>query len=128
MNDRMFIEPLIQTIYNAMIEREWPSQACTIADLMNEGMRNPRKGDEGIILLDAYGKNQWWLGLDNDPVNHEPVVKVCGLDIIDMFWAPIENYKCDLSRCLDEIDQYINQPVLVHDERLSVATLDPTHF
>lgn len=116
MNERMFAESLIQTIFNAMIEREWPAQACTIADLMNEGMRNPRKGDEGIILLDAHRKKQWWLGLGKDPANHKPVVKVCGLDIIDRFLTPIEDYKCDLSRCLDKIDKYINQPVQKHDE------------
>ena len=122
MSDRIFVEPLIQTIYNGMVERKWPAQACTITALKNEGMRNPRKGDEGIILLDAHKKNQWWLGLGKDPVNHEPVVKVCGLDIIDRFWTPIEDYKCDLSRCLDKIDQYINQPMQRHDELLDGQT------
>lgn len=109
MSDRVFAESLIQTIYDAMNERGWPVQACTIAALKKEGMRNPRKSDEGIILFDASGKYQWWLGLGKDPISHASVVKVCGLDIIDMFWAPVEDYQYDLSKCLDEIDEHLNQ-------------------
>lgn len=108
MSDRVFDNHLLQTIFDGMNERNWPVQACTQEALVNEGMINATADDEGIILFDKSGKFQWWVGIGADPTTHKPVVKVCGLDIIDMLTAPIENYQCDLAGCLDEIDEHLN--------------------
>lgn len=108
MSDSIFRNHLLQKIFDAMYDRNWPIQACTIAALVNEGFRNPKKSDEGILMFDASGKNQWWLGLGEDPVSQRPVIKVCSLDIFDMFVAPIEDYHNDLSKYLDKIEEHLN--------------------
>lgn len=101
--------PLMQTIYQAIQKRGWQVDAYTIADMVADGLSKQQPESEGILFFDQSGVNQYWLGLAVDPTDGcTEIVKVCGLDDLDMFWSSTENYRCDLSRCLDEVDEHIN--------------------
>ncbi len=111
MSERSFVEPLLQSIYDAMIERGWKVQPVNMSVLANDGMRYPKKEDEGIIVFNRSGKKRWWLVLEASPVDGSPIVKAFNPSFTETFSASVSSHPCDLAQCLDELDKNIN-PVL----------------
>lgn len=107
--------PLMQTIYLAIRKRGWHVDAYTIEDMKADGENDPAPESEGILFYDRPGLNQYWLGISEDPDDStKEVVRISGIDVLDMFWASIEDYRCALADCLDDIDEHINSIASIH--------------